>query len=80
VYSTFLRGDYDTAVFQAFKEVEVAVREIGGFTDADYGTELMRAAFNKTKGRLTDQSRVVSEREAMDPPVRGSYRSVQESP
>ena len=27
IWNTFLRGDYDTAVFQAFKEVEVAVLE-----------------------------------------------------
>jgi hypothetical protein len=27
VWSTFLRGDHDTAVFQAFKEVEVAVHD-----------------------------------------------------
>jgi uncharacterized protein (TIGR02391 family) len=60
-----LRGDYDTAVFQAFKEVEVAVREAGGFGDGDYGTDLMRDAFHKTNGPLTDKSRQLSEREAM---------------
>jgi uncharacterized protein (TIGR02391 family) len=66
VHATFLRGDYDAAVFQAFKEVEVAVREAGGFGDADYGTDLTRAAFHKENGPLTDKTRVRSEREAMD--------------
>ena len=30
VYPAFLRGEYDTAVFQAFREVEIAVRRAGG--------------------------------------------------
>lgn len=34
VWPAFARGEYDTAVFQAFKQVEVAVRDAGGF-DAD---------------------------------------------
>ena len=65
VAATFLRGDYDTAVFQAFKEVEVAVREAGGFGEGDYVTELMRSAFHKTNGPLTDIAQELSEREAM---------------
>jgi uncharacterized protein (TIGR02391 family) len=65
VYSSFLRSDYDTAVFQAFKEVEVRVREAGGFTSADLGTELMRKAFNPQNGPLTDQNSQSGEREAL---------------
>lgn len=64
VYATFLRGEYDTAVFEAFREVEVAVREAGAFGDGDYGVDLMRAAFHKMNGPLTDQSRLPSERDA----------------
>ena len=48
----FLRGDHDTAVFQAFKEVEVAVRKAGGYTDGDLGKDLMTKAFNPDMGRL----------------------------
>jgi uncharacterized protein (TIGR02391 family) len=65
VWASFLRGDYDTAVFQAFKEVEVAVREASGLKPEDIGTELMRKAFNPQNGQLSDMSVTKSEREAM---------------
>jgi len=65
VWSLFLQGDYDTAIFRAFKEVEVAVRDAGGYDDTDYGVTLMRKAFNIEKGKLTDYDRPVSEREAV---------------
>jgi uncharacterized protein (TIGR02391 family) len=54
VWSLFLRGEYDTAIFQAFKEVEVAVRAAGKFDNTDYGVKLMRNAFHSKKGPLTD--------------------------
>ncbi len=38
VYPAFMRGEYDTAVFQAFREVEVSVRAGGNFGHNDYGT------------------------------------------
>ena len=44
VYPAFLRSEYDTAVFQAFREIEIAVREAGGFTAQLVGVELMRQA------------------------------------
>ena len=65
VSATFARGDYDTAVFQAFKEIEVAVRSAGGFTNDDFGVDLMREAFNKDTGPLRDKEAIVSERLAV---------------
>jgi len=41
----FIRGDYDTATFQAFKVVEVQVRKKGGYAESDIGVPLMREAF-----------------------------------
>lgn len=50
----FLRGDYDTAIFQAFKAVEVQVRKSGGYAKSDIGVDLMRKAFNPKTGKLTN--------------------------
>lgn len=63
VWSLFLQGYYDTAVFQAFKEVEVAVRKAGGYADTDLGVSLMRKAFGD-KGPLTDLKQPPAEQEA----------------
>lgn len=65
VWLLFLGGDYDTAVFQAFKEVEVAVREVAGLPNTDYGVTLMRKAFDVSKGPLADPGAEKSEREAL---------------
>ena len=62
---SFVRGEYDTAVFQAFKEVEIAVREAGEYQNADYGTGLMRRAFHVDNGPLTDASDEKAERQAL---------------
>ncbi len=69
VHHLFLRGDHDVAVFQAFKEVEVAVRKTAnrkgaGYPDDVLGINLMRKAFHPDTGPLSDMSRVVGEREA----------------
>jgi len=45
VYPAFLRGEYDTAVFQAFREIEVAVRTAAQLPTDLIGDKLMRAAF-----------------------------------
>jgi len=64
-WSLFLRGDYDTAVFQAFKEVEVAVREVAKYDLTDIGVDLMRKTFDANTGPLSDKSRPKAERDAL---------------
>jgi len=65
VWATFLRGDYDTAVFQAFKEVEVGVRNATKLPPEDIGVDLMRKAFRVKSGLLTDKSKPKAEQEAL---------------
>jgi uncharacterized protein (TIGR02391 family) len=65
-YPLFLRGDYETAIFQAFKSVEVAVRNaVPGLDTKLYGVDLMRKAFHAENGPLTDMQEPVAEREAL---------------
>ena len=64
VLPIFQKGDYDTAVFRAFKQVEVAVRKAGGYTETDIGVKLMRKAFNVKNGNLTDPEQQEAEKEA----------------
>jgi len=61
----FLRGDYDTAVFRAFKEVEVRVRKEAGLDNKDIGVNLMKKAFNPKGGPLLDVDAESAEQEAM---------------
>jgi uncharacterized protein (TIGR02391 family) len=65
VWPNFVRGDYETAVFQAFKEVEVAVRSAGGFPATEIGTALIGKAFKVSVGPLTDASLPEAEQLAM---------------
>jgi hypothetical protein len=54
--AAFLRGEYETAIFNAFKEVEVRVRKAGSFTANDLGVALMNDAFQVKVGPLTDKN------------------------
>ena len=64
VWFIFAQGSYGTAVLEAYKQVEVAVRKAGGYAETDYGVPLMRMAFDDEKGRLTDMSQPEAERKA----------------
>lgn len=65
VWSSFARGEYDTAVFQAFKEVEVAVRVAGQFPPTRVGVSLMGDAFKAHVGPLSNKSLPEPEQLAM---------------
>jgi uncharacterized protein (TIGR02391 family) len=74
VYAQFLSGNYDLAVIQAYKLVEIAVRDKSQLSSLD-GMKLMRAAFKPvskpgdpkklTPGPLTDTQDEVSEQEGL---------------
>jgi uncharacterized protein (TIGR02391 family) len=65
VWIDLARGDFADAVFFAFRTVEEAVRSAGGYAATDIGVPLMRAAFNPTKGPLTDFNQPEGEREML---------------
>ena len=52
----FASGNYDTAVRDAFVEVEIAVRAADQLPASLVAVKLMREAFNSNNGKLTDQA------------------------
>jgi uncharacterized protein (TIGR02391 family) len=64
VWALYHRGKYETAVFEAMKAVEVAVREAAGLSHDDIGTKLMGIAFNPETGPLTVMDSPEAERRA----------------
>ncbi len=75
VWALYHRGKYDTAVFEAMKAVEVAVRMAARLTQADIGVNLMRKAFDVDKGPLTDVAAERAERQARSDLFAGSIGS-----
>jgi uncharacterized protein (TIGR02391 family) len=65
VVTAFRRGEYDTAVFAAFREVEIRVRTTGGYSQGEIGTDLMKKAFHPDTGPLTDKTKEGGERQSM---------------
>ena len=55
VRPVFMLGDYETAAFAGMKQVEVRVRELAGESSDVVGVALMRRAFGREDGPLTDR-------------------------
>jgi len=75
VWMSFMRGEFETAAFQAMKAVEVAVREAAGLGANDIGVALMRKAFDAAKGPLTDMTAERGERQSLSDLFAGAIGS-----
>lgn len=65
VWLSFVRGKFAQAVFEAMRAVEIAVREAAGLPEGDHGVPMIRRAFHKDTGKLTDPNQEEAEREAL---------------
>lgn len=63
--ASFRAGKYDTAVFEAFKALEVAMRNGAGLGHEFLGTKLAARAFNPDDGPLTNRDQEAGERQAL---------------
>jgi len=66
-------GEFDSAVLQAFKSIEISIREKAEATPEDIGVKLIRKAFNAETGSLTDYSLPKAEREAFANYIAGAF-------
>ena len=62
----FNTGHHQAAVFEAFRELEIAIREAAGFSADKHGRPMVMEAFNENSdGPLVDDSALPAEQEAM---------------
>jgi uncharacterized protein (TIGR02391 family) len=69
----FNTGRHQAAVFEAFRELEVAIRDAAGYGADQHGRQMIMNAFNeKSDGPLVDKAAIPSEQEAMRVLMAGS--------
>lgn len=74
----FLRGDFETAVIMAFRELEIAIRNAMDAEDRLVGIDLAREAFRPKSGLLSNTSALPAEQESLAHLMAGaigSYRN-----
>jgi len=72
-FELLAKRQFESAVLQAFKCVEIAIREKAGLSKDDFGIKLIRKAFDVNKGSLTRLDLPTGEREAMAHYVAGAH-------
>lgn len=66
-------SEYESAVFQSFKLIEINIRKRVGAESDELGVKLIRKAFNPKNGVLTDFEATMSEREALSNYISGAF-------
>lgn len=64
---------FESAVLQAFKCIEICIRKKAKLPDDQYGVKLIRKVFDAERGVLTDYNLPISEREALSNFMAGAY-------
>lgn len=72
-FSLLKSGEFDSAVMQAFKAIEVITREKIGATSDIFGERLLKKAFNPDDGILTNHKLPKSERSALLNYITGAF-------
>jgi len=72
-FSLLENGEFESAVFQAFKTIETKIREKIGANDEEIGIRLIRKAFHPESGPLTDLELPKAEREAFTNYIAGAF-------
>lgn len=72
-FSLLESGEFESAVFQAFKTIETSIRNKIGAEAEEIGMKLIRKAFHPENGPLTDYKLPKSEREAFANYIAGAF-------
>jgi uncharacterized protein (TIGR02391 family) len=72
-WNAFRAGDYDTAVFEAFKAIEAAVRKKASLSSSDFGASLMDKAFDPANGPLASTAAAPGRRNARRNLFKGAF-------
>jgi uncharacterized protein (TIGR02391 family) len=73
-YSHFMRGQFDTAVFEAYKGLEIAIREAAKYGPEMYGPPMARKAFGEN-GPLRSSTAVPAEENGLADLMAGALGS-----
>lgn len=72
-FDLLAKGQFESAVLQAYKQIEIRIREKSNLPNDEYGVNLIRKAYNPESGILTDSKLPIAERQAFSNYIAGAY-------